>query len=77
MNSVLSEVFEISVVGSLIYEDPCTGELILNFYTSKLDSDEMEYYQSPLQQTVRINYPLLAYKHMTPDNREIVLMHMT
>ena len=72
-----AEMPAISVVSSVIFEDPCNGELTLNFYTSKLDSDEMEYYQAPLHQTFRIDYPLLAYKHMTPDNKEIVLMHLT
>ena len=42
---------ETEVTGSIIFEDPGTGELTLNFYTSTFDSVQKElkeYPQSPL-----------------------------
>ena len=69
----------IPIIGSLIYEEPGTGELILSFYTTSLDSDETakhDYPQQPLQQVWSINYPFLAYKYMDPTNNKIVLMHL-
>ena len=53
--------------------------MMLNFYTSSLESmktDRLDYPQAPLQQTWRIDYPLLAYKCMDPDNRQIALVHL-
>ena len=63
----------------MVYEDEVTGELVLNFYTSSFEGDktlDFEYSQKPLQQTWRIDYPLLAYKCASPDNREIAIVHL-
>ena len=29
-----------------------------------------------MRQTYMINYPILAYKCMTPDNRDIAIVHL-
>ena len=67
------------VIGSVIYEEPGSGEIVLNFYTSTFNSIQnkrLEFPQEPLRQTWRIDYPLLAYKCTSPDNREIALVHL-
>ena len=71
---------KINVVGSLIYEEPATGDFSLNFYTAKFkqeDEQEPRLYQQPLKQSWIVNYPLLAYKCATPDNRDIALVHLS
>ena len=45
------EQHETQIHGALIYEEPVTGELILNFYTSSLESfknERLDYPQAPL-----------------------------
>ena len=69
---------EIKIAGSMVYEDIGTGELVLDFYTSTLNcnTNKIEYPQQPLQQSVHVNYPILAYKCMNPDNRTIAIVHL-
>ena len=67
------------VIGSVVYEEYGTDDLQLEFFTSKLKRKEQEvfeYSQRPLAQTWIVDYPLLAYKDFTPENREIVIVHM-
>ena len=67
------------IVGAVMCEEPGTGFISLNIYTSSLDSIEKErldFPQQPVQQTYIVNYPILAYKSMTPDNKEISIVHL-
>ena len=71
---------EISVVGSLIYEEPATGDLSLNFYSAKFKQEtdlEPFFPQQPLRQSWIVNYPYFVYKCATPDNRDIALVHLS
>ena len=36
----------------------------------------MDFPQEPLQQSWTVDYPMLAYKTMSPENREIALVHL-
>ena len=69
------------VIGSLIYEEMGSDDLILEFFTAPLDrtkgeDEKLDYSQRPLTQTYMVDYPLLAYKNYTPENREICICHM-
>ena len=67
--------------GYALYEDAETNQLMLNFYRSGLNKSsqfhaEYEYPQAPLPQSWVIEYPLLAYKSFTPNNQDIIVLHM-
>ena len=67
------------VIGSVVYEEYGTDDFILEFFTAKLDrkdDDIFDYSQRPLAQTWIVDYPLLAYKDYTPENKDIVIVHM-
>ena len=67
------------VLGSIVYENVTLRQLQMGFFSSILGETTKElidYPQSPLDQTWIIQYPLLAYKCFTPDNREIALVHL-
>lgn len=74
-----------SVIGAVLYEEYGSDDLQLEFFTStlkeleKLKDNEMpeyDYPQRPLAQTWIVDYPLLAYKSFTPENKEICIVHM-
>ena len=67
------------VVGSVLYEDPTTADLNLNFYSATLDEDdiELDFSQQPTPQSWTVDYPMLAYKTSSPDDREIALVHLS
>ena len=67
--------------GYAMYEDAETNQLMLNFYRSDLNKSsqflaEYQYPQTPLPQSWIIEYPLLAYKSFTPNNQEIIVLHL-
>ena len=70
------------VIGSVIYEEYGSDEMILEFFTAPLNQptdktmEIKDYSQRPLAQTFLVDYPLLAYKNFTPDNHEICIVHM-
>ena len=70
------------VIGSVIYEEYGSDEMILEFFTAPLNQPAdktmaiTDYSQRPLAQTFIVDYPLLAYKNFTPDNHEICIVHM-
>ena len=69
------------VIGSLIYEEYGSDDLILEFFTAPLhrekgQENDLDYSQRPLTQTYIVDYPLLAYKNYTPENNEICIVHM-
>ena len=70
------------VIGSVIYEEYGSDEMILEFFTAPLNQptdktvEITDYSQRPLAQTFIVDYPLLAYKNFTPDNHEICIVHM-
>ena len=69
------------VIGSLIYEEMGSDDLILEFFTAPLvrckgEDEKLDYSQRPLTQTYMVDYPLLAYKNYTPENHEICICHM-
>ena len=71
--------------GSIVYEEFGTDHLTLEFYTSNLHDTEtiheddltfLHYPQRPLDQKWIVEYPLIAYKHYSPQNREIVITNI-
>ena len=69
-------LMKLKVTGSFIFEDVESGEFTLNIFRSK-DFQSREYHpQSALHQSYVVNYPILAYKSVAPDNSEIVLVHL-
>ena len=50
----------------------------LNLISASLDEAEKtrDYPQSPLSQTWIVDYPILAYKTVSPMNNEIAIIHM-
>ena len=67
------------VLGSIIYEHSETADLVLNFYSASLEErrhELMDFPQEPQHQSWAVDYPMLAYKTMSPDNREIALVHL-
>ena len=67
------------IIGSLVYENPQTGDLFLNFYSTAFKSvrgSRQDYPQQPLLQSFIVNYPLLAYKSYEPTNNKIALVHL-
>ena len=65
------------IIGSLLYEEYGTDEFQLEFFTTTIGKDEkFDFPQRPLAQTWIVDYPLLAYKSFTPDNKEICVIHM-
>ena len=67
-------MFEIT--GSSIYEDKECGEFILSFVQSTRSDSLQIYPQDSIQQKWALDYPLLAYKSVSPDNREIVIANL-
>ena len=68
------------IMGSVLFERP-DGEVILNWYSASLGSDkeagaDLAVPQRPLDTTWIVDYPILAYKSVSPDNKEISLVHM-
>ena len=66
-------------MGAVLYEKPNSREVTLNWYSTTLmtgKKDRLEYPQEPLQQGWIVDYPMLAYKCMAPDNKEIALVHL-
>ena len=74
--------FEVNTLsGYVIYEEAETNSLILNFYKSDIEKgsqfhEEYQHPQIPMSQSWIIEYPLLAYKSFTPNNSELVVMHL-
>ena len=67
------------MIGSFIYENSNNADLSCNFYTASLNERKLElmdFPQEPMQQTWTVDYPMLAYKTMSPKNREIALVHL-
>ena len=65
--------------GSVLYEDPTTADLTLNFYSSYLkeeDDIELDFSQQPTPQSWTVDYPMLAYKTSSPEDNEIALVHL-
>ena len=69
------------VFGAVIYDESGlrNDEMVLAFFTTTMDSSKkdfcMEYPQRPVSGTWHIEYPLLAYKNYTPDNKEICIVN--
>ena len=74
-------------LSSIIYEEYTTEELSLNFFSAytdrckewtekKEEEKQLDYPQSPLEQSWIVDYPLMAYNYLTPKNREIVIIHL-
>lgn len=77
-----------SVLGTVIFEKYGTDEIVLSFFQSQfsklakksddLDQEEedLQFPQNPVPQTWIVDYPLLAYKTFTPNNKEIAIVHL-
>lgn len=67
-------------IGSIIYEEFGSDEQLLNMVTGRVkqdqDAKEIDYPQQPVPQSWMVDYPLLAYKTVTPMNREIAIVNM-
>ena len=66
------------VYGSVVYEDPVTADLSLNFYSGSVGKDdiELDFSQQPTPQSWAVDYPMLAYKTIEPDDHSIALVHL-
>ena len=68
------------MMGAVFYEKPATGQVLFNWYLTKLhtqmDPKDFYYPQEPIEQSWIADYPVLAYKCMSPDNKEIALVHL-
>ena len=66
-------------MGSVVCQEPTTGNHVVSFFTLTIDQedpDRIDYPQQPMRQSHFVNYPILAYKCMTPDNRDIAIVHL-
>ena len=50
--------------------------MFLHTPTDNVSEQEAEFPQQPLKQSHMINYPIIAYKSVTPDNRSIILANL-
>ena len=68
------------VYGSLLLDESVGGnQLTLQFFTTAYElkrTDVLAYPQKPLAQQWHVEYPLLAYKTFTPDDREICIVNL-
>ena len=69
------------VFGTVVFDETGHGsdELALSFFTTTLDSvkkENLEYPQRPVAQSWQVEYPMLAYKSFTPDNKEICIVNL-
>ena len=53
-----------------------SGEVTMSIFRSK-DSLEQYMPQHALEQKWVVDYPILAYKSVAPDNKEIVLVNLS
>ena len=64
----------------MIYEDAGTADLLLNFIQANVVKESkpelMNFPQYPISQNYIVDYPILAYKTMSPDDREIAIVHL-
>ena len=70
------------MVGSSLYEDLSSNDVTLCTFNAIVckenqNKSEVIYPRQMLSQSVAIDYPILAYKSLSPDNRDIVLVHMS
>ena len=69
------------IYGSVVYEEVGSDDMVLEFFTSRFgskgeESGELEYPQQPLAQEWIVDYPLLVYKHFSPENKQICVVHL-
>ena len=62
-------------------EEVGSDDMVLEFFTSRFgskgdESGELEYPQQPLAQEWIVDYPLLVYKHFSPENKQICVVHL-
>ena len=59
------------IIGAVLFEKPHRNEVTLNWYFTHLeqiDHEQLQYPQEVMKQSYISDYPLLAYKTMSPDN---------
>lgn len=71
------------MIGSALFEDLSSNDVTLCTY-SGIDSSkenvnpgQVFHPRQMVSQSVVIDYPILAYKSLSPDNRDIVLVHLS
>ena len=66
-----------SITGSVVFEDQESGDILITFFQSSIAEEGIKYYpQHSIKQEWIVDYPILAYKSVSPDNREIVIVHL-
>ena len=66
----------LQLTGSAIYEDKQTGELGFSIFRSSSKDSRKLCPQEALRQSFAVDYPILVYKSVSPDNKELVLCHL-
>ena len=69
------------LIGSVLYETAVNNELLLTFFSAEVLQDQTkpevtECSQQPIQQAWVIDYPILVYKTISPENNEIAIVHL-
>ena len=67
------------IIGAILFEKPHRKEVTLNWYFTSLipvKDGQLKYPQERMKQSFIVNYPMLAYKEMSPDNSKISLVHL-
>ena len=67
------------VLGSIFFDEHSYGndEVVLEFFTVNFqERNSKKFPQRPLPQSYHIEYPLLAYKNFTPDNKEVCIINL-
>ena len=70
------EAPRLEVTGSAIFENVESGEVDLCIFRSFDESCKEYYPEQAMRQSWICDYPILAYKSVSPDNKEIVLCHL-
>ena len=64
------------LTGSAIFENMESGKVDLCIFKSVDQEYNAPYPQKAKRQSWVIDYPILAYKSVSPDNKEIVICHL-
>ena len=64
------------IIGQAVFEDQESGEFVLSFIQSTKADFLQVYPQNTIEQKWTLDYPLLAYKSVSPDNREIIITNV-
>ena len=70
------EAPQYQLTGSAVFENVESGEVDLCIFRSSDETCRDYYPEQVMRQSWICDYPILAYKSASPDNKEIVLCHL-